>query len=52
MRMFEEYNVPRLDQVSCSEQSTQNNAYTGDHNVCNAEEGIATTHDGAGTQED
>ena len=45
-------NVPRPDQVSCSEQSAQNNADAGDHNVCNAKERIATAHDGTGTQED
>jgi hypothetical protein len=38
--------------MGCGEQSSQNNADTGDHNVCNAEERIATTHNGAGTQED
>lgn len=45
-------NVPRPDQMGCGEQSAQDNADAGDHNVCNAEERIATTHDGTSTQED
>lgn len=45
-------NIPGPDQVSCGEQGTKDNADTSDHDVCNAEERIAATHDGASTQED
>lgn len=38
--------------MSGSENSTEENANTTDGNVCNAEEGVTTTHDSTGANED
>lgn len=38
--------------MGCREQGTKNNADTSNYNVCNAEERILATHDGASTEED
>jgi hypothetical protein len=47
-----EDNIPGSNQVCCSEQGTENNADTSDYDVCNAEERITATHNGASTEED